>query len=104
MNKQLIHNFISYCQSHIKGDEKGEAHIFLDFFFVALGCEAVIKAYSFSNDKDILEQLLELNLSLATKEENREKVHPPDLPDWVEDNEEFVSEDCVRFEWGEDGS
>lgn len=63
-----------------------------------------MKAYSFSNDKDILEQLLELNLSLATKEENREKVPPPDLPDWVEDNEEFVSEDCVRFEWGEDGS
>lgn len=63
-----------------------------------------MKAYSFSNDKDILEQLLELNLSLATKEENREKVHPPGLPDWVEHKKEFESEDCVRFEWGEDGS
>jgi len=67
---------------------------------VALGCEAVIKAYSFSNDKDILKQLPELNLSLATKEENGENVQDPGLPDWIEHKEEFESEDCVRFEWG----
>ena len=30
-------SFIQYCHTHIKGDEKGEAQIFLDHFFVALG-------------------------------------------------------------------
>ncbi|HLG38843.1 MAG TPA: type IIL restriction-modification enzyme MmeI, partial [Chitinophagaceae bacterium] len=29
--------FIDYCDKHIKGDEKGEAQIFLDHFFTALG-------------------------------------------------------------------
>lgn len=37
MNPQPIKDFISYCQTHIKGDEKGEAQTFLDRFFVALG-------------------------------------------------------------------
>jgi len=63
---------------------------------------AVMEAYGFSKEKDILEQLLELNLSLAAKEENGEKVQAPGLPEWVEHKEEFVSEDCVRFEWGGD--
>ena len=26
-------NFIDYCKTHIVGDEKGEAQIFLDHFF-----------------------------------------------------------------------
>lgn len=30
-------SFIHYCHRHIKGDEKGEAQIFLDHFFTALG-------------------------------------------------------------------
>jgi hypothetical protein len=29
--------FIEFCNTHIKGDEKGEAQIFLDHFFNALG-------------------------------------------------------------------
>ncbi|MCY7350235.1 MAG: N-6 DNA methylase [Cytophagaceae bacterium] len=29
--------FITYCQKHIRGDEKGEAQLFLDHFFQALG-------------------------------------------------------------------
>ncbi|MFM8850183.1 MAG: DNA methyltransferase, partial [Cytophagales bacterium] len=33
----LLHDFVAYCQRHIKGDEKGEAQIFLDRFFTALG-------------------------------------------------------------------
>lgn len=33
----LLQDFVSYCQRHIKGDEKGEAQIFLDRFFTALG-------------------------------------------------------------------
>ena len=30
-------SFIDYYQAHIEGDEKGEAQIFLDRFFMALG-------------------------------------------------------------------
>jgi SAM-dependent methyltransferase len=32
-----LQNFIDYCQTHLKGDEKGESQIFLDRLFVALG-------------------------------------------------------------------
>ena len=32
-----LHEFVNYCQRHIIGDEKGEAQIFLDRFFTALG-------------------------------------------------------------------
>ncbi len=32
-----LQNFVTYCQTHIKGDEKGEAQIFLDHLFTALG-------------------------------------------------------------------
>ena len=36
MDKDL-QAFVEYCKKHIKGDEKGEAQVFLDRFFVALG-------------------------------------------------------------------
>lgn len=29
--------FVQWAQSHIKGDEKGEAQVFLDHLFVAFG-------------------------------------------------------------------
>ena len=29
--------FIAWAQAHIRGDEKGEAHIFLDHLFQAFG-------------------------------------------------------------------
>ncbi len=32
-----FHSFVEYANKHIKGDEKGEAQIFLDHFFQALG-------------------------------------------------------------------
>ena len=35
--------FIDYCNKHIKGDEKGEAQIFLDHFFMALGYPEGVK-------------------------------------------------------------
>jgi len=38
-----IEVFVDYCQNHISGDEKGEAQIFLDRFFVALGYKEGIK-------------------------------------------------------------
>ncbi len=36
-------DFINYCNKHIRGDEKGEAQIFLDHFFMALGYEEGLK-------------------------------------------------------------
>ena len=41
--KNLLTDFVDYCRKHIKGDEKGEAQIFLDRFFTALGYEEGLK-------------------------------------------------------------
>ncbi|MCU0444749.1 MAG: N-6 DNA methylase [Microscillaceae bacterium] len=43
MTAQTIQDFIQYCQTHLRGDEKGEAQIFLDRFFVMLGYPEGIK-------------------------------------------------------------
>ncbi|HQZ43542.1 MAG TPA: hypothetical protein PK735_11700, partial [Flavobacteriales bacterium] len=32
-----LESFVEYCNTHIRGDEKGEAQTFLDRFFTALG-------------------------------------------------------------------
>lgn len=61
--------------------------------------KAVMAAYGFDDTKDILSQLLALNLSVADKENKKEKVQPPGLPGFVKNKELYVSEDCVRFEW-----
>jgi hypothetical protein len=39
MSEDSLQAFIDYCIKRIKGDEKGEAQIFLDHFFTALGYE-----------------------------------------------------------------
>ena len=61
--------------------------------------KAVMEAYGFDDKKDILAQLLALNLSVADKENKKEKVQPPGLPDFVKNKAEYVSDDCVKFEW-----
>ena len=43
MNVKAVKEFIEYCDQYIKGDEKGEAQIFLDRFFTALGYPAGLK-------------------------------------------------------------
>jgi hypothetical protein len=63
--------------------------------------KAVMEAYGFSAAEDILSQLLALNLSVAEKEKTGSKVQSPGLPEFVKDKESYVSEECVRFEWGE---
>ena len=60
---------------------------------------AVMEAYGFDKTKDVLTQLLELNLAVAGKEEKGEVVESPGLPSFVKDSGKYVSEDCVRFEW-----
>ncbi len=61
--------------------------------------KAVMEAYGFIDKKDILAQLLALNLSVAEKEKKGEKVQAPGLPEWVKNKEQYVTDDCVRFEW-----
>ena len=41
---EAIAKFVQFCQQHIKGDEKGEAQVFLDRFFRAFGHEGAIEA------------------------------------------------------------
>ena len=60
---------------------------------------AVMEAYGFDADKDLLTQLLELNLAVAAKEANGEAVQSPGLPSIIKDSGKYISEDCVRFEW-----
>lgn len=43
MTEQTIQEFVDYTKKHIKGDEKGEAQIFLGHFFVALGYKEGLK-------------------------------------------------------------
>ncbi len=43
MTEQSIQQFVDYTKKHIKGDEKGEAQIFLDHFFMALGYSEGLK-------------------------------------------------------------
>ncbi|MBA3647411.1 MAG: class I SAM-dependent DNA methyltransferase [Chitinophagales bacterium] len=59
--------------------------------------EAVMNAYGFSSEKDILEQLLELNLEVAALETKGKEVTSPGLPVWIKNKEQFVTEDCVRL-------
>ena len=61
--------------------------------------KAVMEAYGFDDTKDILAQLLALNLLVADKESKKEKVQPPGLPDFIKNKEDYVSDDYVKFEW-----
>jgi type I restriction-modification system DNA methylase subunit len=61
--------------------------------------KAVMEAYSFNEQEDLLAQLLALNLQVAQNEKEGKPVQPPGLPEFVKNEEEYVSGDCVRFEW-----
>jgi hypothetical protein len=39
-----LQKFVEYCQQYIRGDEKGEAQVFLDRLFRAFGHEGAIEA------------------------------------------------------------
>jgi len=41
---ERLQKFVTYSQQHIKGDEKGEAQVFLDRFFQAFGHEGALEA------------------------------------------------------------
>ncbi len=44
MTEHSIQQFVDYTKNHIKGDEKGEAQIFLDHFFMSLGYNEGLKS------------------------------------------------------------
>ncbi len=60
--------------------------------------KAVSEAYNFDNQKDMLQQLLDLNLEIAENEKQSIKVQKPGIPDDFTDVESLISDDCVKFD------
>jgi hypothetical protein len=57
---------------------------------------AVLAAYGFSAKKDLLAQLLELNLTVAQRLEQVEPVTPPGIPAAFPNPEILISDDCIH--------
>lgn len=57
---------------------------------------AVLDAYGFDAKKDILKQLLDLNLSVASDIENGKKVTSPGVPPSYGDAADLITDDCIR--------
>jgi hypothetical protein len=57
---------------------------------------AVLAAYGFSTKKDLLAQLLALNLAIAQCIEKGEPITPPGIPGDFPKPETLISEDCIR--------
>ena len=59
---------------------------------------AVLGAYGFSPRKDLLAQLLELNLAVAVQIEAGQPVTPPGIPPEYPEPARLVTDDCVQAE------
>jgi hypothetical protein len=59
--------------------------------------DAVLAAYSFNKRKDLLTQLLKLNLEIANKIEKGEEAQGPGLPKCVRNKDEFITNDCIKI-------
>lgn len=57
---------------------------------------AVLAAYGFSAKKDLLAQLLALNLKVAAKLERGEPVTAPGVPPGYPNPQSLVTDDCIR--------
>jgi hypothetical protein len=57
---------------------------------------AVLAAYGFSAKKDLLAQLLTMNLEVAAKIERGDPVTAPGVPKNYPDAKELVTTDCIR--------
>lgn len=68
--------------------ELKEAHAALD--------AAVLGAHGFSPKKDLLAQLLELNLTVAASEKSGHPVTAPGVPPTYGDPATLVTDDCIR--------
>ena len=58
--------------------------------------QAVIAAYGFAHDRDILEQLLALNNEVAARIDAGEPVTAPGVPPDYPDPGELVSDGCIQ--------
>ena len=58
--------------------------------------ESVLDAYGFDPKKDLLAQLLELNLTVAALEKQDKKVTAPGVPAGYGDATKLISDDCIR--------
>ena len=56
----------------------------------------VREAYNMPATAEILEFLLNLNLTLATQESNNQPIQPPGLPASYPTPEKLVTADCIR--------
>ena len=57
---------------------------------------AVLAAYGFSPKKDLLAQLLALNLEVSRREQAGEPVTAPGIPPGYPDPARLVTDDCIR--------
>ncbi len=57
---------------------------------------AVLAAYGFSPKKDLLAQLLALNLDVSRREQAGEPVTAPGIPPGYPDPARLVTDDCIR--------
>ncbi len=57
---------------------------------------AVLDAYGFSPRKDLLKQLLDLNLAVAARIDRGQSVTPPGIPPRTRDRGRLISSDCIR--------
>jgi len=65
-----------------------DAHAALD--------DATLAAYGFNPKKDLLAQILDLNLAVAARIERGEKVTAPGVPTGHPDPKRLVTDDCIR--------
>jgi hypothetical protein len=57
---------------------------------------AVLDAYGFSPNKDLLKQLLDLNLAVASAIDAGEQVTPPGVPTSYGDPADLITDDCIK--------
>ena len=57
---------------------------------------AVLAAYGFARDKDLLAQLLELNLTVSAMERQDKKVTAPGVPPSYPDAKKLITDDCIQ--------
>jgi hypothetical protein len=57
---------------------------------------ALLAAYGFDPKKDLLAQLLELNLEVSKREKAGEAVTPPGVPGLYGDPAGLITDDCIR--------
>ncbi|HEY4329115.1 MAG TPA: type IIL restriction-modification enzyme MmeI, partial [Phycisphaerae bacterium] len=57
---------------------------------------AVLQAYNFNPNSDLLAQLLQLNLQVAVDIESKKPVTPPGIPPSFGDPAQLVTADCIQ--------